>query len=547
MMKKILLIILLIPSLTFAQSRKQRKAQEKADKETLADLKAHIQFLADDKLEGRRAGTKGEALAMDYIAQQFAKAGLLPKGTDGFIQPFEINEGKGYDSTTKLIVNDSELILNKEFYPLAFSGNKSAEGMASLSLREKGDPWFFDVKDVLEENKNNPHFDISTVLYKEATNVAKRGGTALMVFNSSSNVDNVLFDRFDSSKTVNIPVAYITAEGLKKYFKDVSDIYNLSLNVALKNERRTAHNVVGYIDNHAPATVIIGAHYDHLGYGEDNNSLDGKGQIHNGADDNASGTAALIELARMLKSSKAKNNNYVFIAFSGEELGLFGSKYWLQTASSDIKPNYMVNIDMIGRYDTAKKLTVGGYGTSPLWGQIFTTVSDKNIVTRFDSTGLGPSDHATFYRNNIPVLFFFTNIHNDYHKATDDADKINYTGELEIVKLIDHIIEAADAKGQFAFSKTHDIEMQPVNLPVTLGVMPDYAFSGSGLRIDGVVQGKTAESIGLKAGDVLLQLGDYKFNDIQTYMQALQHFKKGDSTKLYVKRNDAVKVYDITF
>lgn len=546
-MKKILLIILLIPSLTFAQSRKQRKAQEKADKETLADLKAHIQFLADDKLEGRRAGTKGEALAMDYIAQQFAKAGLLPKGTDGFIQPFEINEGKGYDSTTKLIVNDSELILNKEFYPLAFSGNKSAEGMASLSLREKGDPWFFDVKDVLEENKNNPHFDISTVLYKEATNVAKRGGTALMVFNSSSNVDNVLFDRFDSSKTVNIPVAYITAEGLKKYFKDVSDIYNLSLNVALKNERRTAHNVVGYIDNHAPATVIIGAHYDHLGYGEDNNSLDGKGQIHNGADDNASGTAALIELARMLKSSKAKNNNYVFIAFSGEELGLFGSKYWLQTASSDIKPNYMVNIDMIGRYDTAKKLTVGGYGTSPLWGQIFTTVSDKNIVTRFDSTGLGPSDHATFYRNNIPVLFFFTNIHNDYHKATDDADKINYTGELEIVKLIDHIIEAADAKGQFAFSKTHDIEMQPVNLPVTLGVMPDYAFSGSGLRIDGVVQGKTAESIGLKAGDVLLQLGDYKFNDIQTYMQALQHFKKGDSTKLYVKRNDAVKVYDITF
>lgn len=546
-MKKFLLLITLVPLLAFAQSRKQRKAQERADKETLANLKTHIQYLADDKLEGRRAGSDGEALAMQYIAKQFEKAGLQPKGSNGFIEEFEMNEGKAFDSTTKMVVNDAALELNKDFYPLAFSANKSAEGMGSLSLREKGDPWFYDLKDILDEHKGNPHFNIGDALYKEANSVAKRGGTALVVFNSSPSVDNVLFDRFDSSNTVDIPVVYITADALKKYFKDVTDIYNVELQVQLTNKSWKAHNVVGFIDNHAPTTVIVGAHYDHLGYGEDGNTLDGKGQIHNGADDNASGTAALIELARMLKNSDAKNNNYVFVAFSGEELGLYGSKYWLQNSSSNINPNYMINIDMVGRYDPAKKLTIGGYGTSPVWGQVFSSTTHKSISVNFDSSGLGPSDHATFYRNNIPVLFFFTNIESDYHKATDDADKINYAGELEIVKYIDQIIEASDAKGRLAFSKTRDIEMQPVNLPVTLGVMPDYAYTGSGLRIDGVTEGKTAEAIGLKAGDVLMQLGDYKFTDIQTYMQALQHFKKGDSTKLYVKRDEAVKVYDITF
>lgn len=546
-MKKFLLIVLLVPGLTFAQTRKQRKAQEKADKITLINLKAHIQFLADDKLEGRRAGSEGEALAMEYIAQQFEKAGLHPKGTNGFIQEFEINEGKAYDSSTTMIVNDTSLTLTQDFFPLAFSSNKSAEGMGSLSLREKGDPWFYDVKDVLDENKNNPHFNIINTIYNEANNVAKRGGTALIVFNSSASDDNVLFNRFDSSKAVSIPVVYITSDALKKYFKDVTDIYNIALQVDLKNKKRKAHNVVGYIDNNAATAVIIGAHYDHLGYGEDGNALDAKGQIHNGADDNASGTAALIELARIIKSSNAKNNNYVFIAFSGEELGLYGSKYWLQNIPASITPNYMINIDMIGRYDPAKKLTIGGYGTSPAWGQVFSTTTDKNIVVHFDSSGLGPSDHATFYMNNIPVLFFFTNVHSDYHKATDDADKINYAGELEIVNYIDKIIEASDSQGKLAFTKTRDAEMQPVSLPVTLGVMPDYAYSGSGLRIDGVTQGKTAEAIGLKAGDILLQLGDYKFNDIQTYMKALQHFKKGDSTKLYVKRNAETKVYDITF
>ena len=374
----------------------------------------------------------------------------------------------------------------------------------------------------------------------------EKGGIALIVFNSSATVDNIQFNKNDSSADAAVPVIYITKEGMQ-HFADATAGYDLKMQVSLTHEIRKARNVIGYLNFNAPTTVIIGAHYDHLGYGEDNNSLDGQGQIHNGADDNASGSAALMEMARLLQKTKAQNNNYLFIAFSGEELGLFGSKYWLENPSIKINPNYMINMDMVGRYDSSKKLTIGGYGTSPVWGNIFTTTTDKNLVVKFDSSGTGPSDHASFYRKNIPVLFFFTNSHSDYHKATDDWQKINYSGELEIVNYINHIIEATDSKGKLSFAKTRDQEMRSVSLPVTLGVMPDYGFTGTGMRIDGVSKGKLAERTGLQAGDILLQLGEYKFVDVQTYMQVLQHFKKGDATTLRIKRADKEIGFSIVF
>ena len=547
-MKKHFFILLLFPLFLSAQSRKQKNAQKKADKETLSHLKAHIQYLANDKLEGRRTGTAGELLAMQYIANQFLQTGLQPKGSNGFIQAFEINEGKQYDSiTTAFVVNNQNLELGNDFYPLAFSANESVKGSASLSLREKGTPWFWDVKDVLEENKQNPHFDINDTIQKEAVRTAKRGGTALIVFNSSTSVDNIQFNKNDQSTVVGIPVIYLSTIAIQNFFKDATDIYSIQLSVKLSQKTRTAHNVVGYLNNHAATTVILGAHYDHLGYGEDGNSLDGQGKIHNGADDNASGTAALLELVNLLKNSKAKQNNYLFLSFSGEELGLFGSKYWLDHPSIDITPDYMINMDMVGRYDSSKKLTIGGYGTSPSWATIFNSTIDKNLIIHFDSSGSGPSDHSSFYRKDIPVLFFFTNSHSDYHKATDDWDKINYEGELEIVKYVQQIIEAADNKGKLVFTKTSETESRSIALPVTLGIMPDYGYSGTGLRIDGVSKGKLAERLGLQAGDILLQLGDYKFVDVQTYMQTLQHFKKGDHTTLRIIRSETEKVFDLTF
>lgn len=512
-----------------------------------ANIQNHITYLADDKLEGRRSGTVGEQLAMNYIEKFFNTYGLLPAGKEGFIQAFEINEGKSYASAANYIkIGDQKMQPGEDYYPLSFSGNGTITSNLSPSLREDAQPWFLDVNDMLEDNQNNPHFDIIDVVYKEALQSAKTA-TALILYNSGKLTDNILFNKYDSMGMLKIPVVYITKKGMSSFIKDITDYIDIELSVQLADQKRVAHNVVGYINNNASNTIILGAHYDHLGYGEDGNSLDGAGSIHNGADDNASGTAALIELARLLKKSPAKNNNYLLMAFSGEELGLLGSKYWLSNPSYTIKPNYMINMDMVGRYDDNRKLTIGGYGTSPYWSSIFSTLPLNNIQVKFDSSGSGPSDHASFYRNKIPVLFFFTNSHSDYHKATDDADKINYAGETQIIQIIQNIITAANTKGIFPFLPTKDAEVKNVKLPVTLGVLPDYGYTGTGMRIEGVSKGKTAERIGLQAGDVLIQIGEYKFVDVQTYMTTLQHFHKGDTTTLHFKRGEKEMMLEFTF
>lgn len=548
MFKKVLIIFLFIPVLGMAQTKKERKAKEKADKITLTNIEAHIKYLASDKLEGRRTGTMGEVLAMEYISNQFEKYKVPGAGTNDYIQEFSIDEGKQMtEYKNYFVVNGDSMELKKDFFPLSFSSNATVSGNVSPSLNERGAPWFFDLKYVLEDNAQNPHFDISDAIKNEANIAKEKLATALIIYNSTSITDNVLYNKNDTSASVGIPVVYITSDGMKKYLNDITSSYSINIEADLQHVSRKARNVIAFINNNAPTTIIIGGHYDHLGYGEDNNSLDGQGQIHNGADDNASGTAAVIELSRILQSTKAKNNNYLFMAFSGEELGLFGSKYWLEHPSMKITPNYMINMDMIGRYDTARKLTIGGYGTSPVWGNIFSTSTDKNLVIKLDSSGSGPSDHASFYRDSIPVLFFFTNSHPDYHKATDDWDKINYNGEVEIIDYIVKLIEATDSKGKLDFAKTRDMEMRQVSLPVTLGVIPDYGYTGTGMRIDGVSKGKTAEKIGLQAGDVLLQLGEFKFVDVMSYMTALQHFKKGDKTSLRIMRGTDEKVFELEF
>jgi hypothetical protein len=546
-MKKHLLLIFFIPC-TVAVSAQSKRAKAKSDKIITENIQTHIQYLASDKLEGRRAGTPGEALAMEYISNMFQKYKLMPKGDSAFIQSFPIAGGKTFNSPDNIFsVNGKKLEPNTDYYPLSFSANASVSGSVSPLLREENEIWFWNVSDIVEDNAKNPHFDIMSAVRTEAENDAKKGAKALIIYNSSASADNILFDKKDSSAAVAIPVVYLTETGVQKYFSDPTNTFDINLNVDLKIDDRIAHNVIGYLNFNAPNTVVIGAHYDHLGYGEDANSLDGEGQIHNGADDNASGTAALIELARLLYNTKDRNNNYLFIAFSGEELGLLGSKYWLEHPTADVNINYMINMDMIGRYDTSRKLTIGGYGTSPAWSEVFETATDPNLMIHFDSSGSGPSDHSAFYRDSIPVLFFFTNSHPDYHKATDDADKINYKDETEIIDYIVKIIDATNKKGKLEYLKTRDPETKSVSLPVTLGVVPDYAYSGNGLRIDAVSKGKTAEKIGLKAGDVLVQLGDYKFTDIYSYMNALQHFKKGDKTTLQILRDGQPMSFDVQF
>lgn len=546
-MKKLLLFLLLIPVLSYSQSkRKKRLAEEKANAELVTRLNAHIQYLADDKLEGRMTGTPGEELALQYIIEQYKQMGIEPQGTKGYIQEFEINEGKQINAGTRLKVDDKILKLKEEYLPLAFSAVKTVTGNPAIALSEAKQPWFKDLKDVLEENKNNPHFDIDEEISKTAKKVEAKGATALFVYNSSSITDNVQFNKNDKTATAGIPVVYLTKDGFQKHFYDNGATFSIELTVSIAEKIFTGKNIAGFINNHAANTVILGAHYDHLGYGDNAKALDTGHVIHNGADDNASGTAALIELARMLKKNAPVNNNYLILHFSAEELGLLGSKYWADHPSITVTPNYMINMDMVGRYDTAHKLTIGGYGTSPVWGEVFAK-EKNNLIFKFDSTGSGPSDHATFYRKDMPVLFLFTGSHSDYHKATDDWDKINYDAEKDIVKFVYHIIETADSKGKLPFTKTRDTQTGKRTFTVSLGVIPDYGYTGTGMRIDGVSPGKLAEKTGLQAGDILLQLGEYKFVDVSSYMMALGKFNKGDKTQLRIKRGNEEKVYDIVF
>lgn len=519
---------------------------KKADRQILNNLQSHVTYLADDKLEGRRPGTAGEKLAVEYIKAAFIKYGLEPKGTNGsWIQEFDIYDGKFPTASSHLIINEHDFKLNEEYFPLAFSKNTSGKAIAAMVLQEQEVPWFIDVKEILEENAHNPHFDIYEIIKERAKDAASRKASALILYNSSLNGDDIRYQKNDRSEQSPIPVFYVLHQAAKKYLSNQSAMLDIKYKTDIQPVYRKGHNVVGFLNNNAANTVILGAHFDHLGYGEDNNSRDTARQIHNGADDNASGTAALMELARQLSSSKKKANdkksNYLFIAFSAEELGLFGSKFYADNPTIDLSTvNYMINMDMIGRLDENNGLTVGGIGTSPSWGPVFSNLKNLSGFTiKYDSSGTGPSDHTSFYRKDMPVLFFFTGLHNDYHKVTDDADKINYAGQTRIVKLIMELLNTTPGIAKLAFTPT--VERQTTTtarFSVGLGIMPDYTFSGTGIRADGISKGRAAEKAGLQAGDILLKIGDFDTSSLEAYMQALSKFKKGDKTTVTYKRGE---------
>ena len=553
-MKRIFWLLLLVSTVGFAQKNKKArvKAQIKADKLVVTALQGHIGFLADDKLEGRRTGTAGEKLAYEYISKKMEEAGLIPKGENGtYIQEFEVNEGKQINPATFLNINGFNLRLEEDFFPFTFSPNTKVTSSAAIAVPQAESVWFWDLKETLEENKNNPHFDLEAAIIKKVNTIATKGASALLIHNSSEIKDELKFDPKSKTEAVKIPVLFISKDIKKRFLNDELSFADYKMEVSISDKKRIGHNVIGYIDNGAASTIILGSHYDHLGYGEDHNSLytGSIPQIHNGADDNASGTAALIELSKQIKNAKLKNNNYLFIAFSGEELGLFGSKYYTEHPTVDFtQTNYMINMDMVGRLnDSTHGFTIGGYGTSPLWGTTL-SATDKYFKINFDSSGTGPSDHTSFYRKDIPVLFFFTGAHSDYHKPSDDADKINYTGELMLIKYIYSVIEKTNDKGKLTFTKTRETQqMGKRSFSVSMGIMPDYTFSGTGVRADGISEGKPAEKAGLKAGDIIIQIGDYKIPDVQGYMQVLGKFKKGDATKVTVKRGTENIVFDIIF
>lgn len=421
------LIVAILIALALPAIAQNDKATIKKQAATLRNLTKDVTYLADDDLEGRETGTKGEALAAAYIAKRFTAAGLSPKGTDGWFQEFE---GK-------------------------------------------------------------PEADAHGHGHAHAT---------------------------DGTDADNKPII--------------------------------GKNVVGYLDNGAPLTVVIGAHYDHLGMGGEGSRHTGDAAIHNGADDNASGVAILIELAARIRNNpNAKQKNYLFIAFSGEEKGLWGSNWYAKNPTIDLATvSYMLNMDMVGRLNEEQTLAVNGTGTSPIWDGLLTALPSQGMKLVKSPGGVGPSDHTSFYLQDIPVLHFFSGQHDDYHKPSDDVDKVNFEGMAKITDFIESIVVALDDDDKLAFTKTKDEDSHKApKFSVTLGVMPDYLFSGPGMRIDGIIEDRPAQKAGIEKGDIVLKMGENDVEDMRGYMTALSKFEKGQTVKVLIKRGEEEKTLDVTF
>lgn len=529
-----------------------------------SNLKEHITVLASDKFEGRETGTAGEKLAYEYIVSRFNKLKLAPKGEDAFLQPFTFIASSDVGKSTQLYINSKSYRLNDEFYPLSFSGNGLATGFITkvgfgiTAPDLKHDDYAGKINlskrifviEIGTPDGNTPHGKFSAYddLKQKAETAISKGASGIIFLSSDTTLENPSEKINSKISTVKIPVVFAKGDAAKFLKNEI--VTNCTVGVEIIRNERTGHNVIAFLDNHAPSTIVIGAHYDHLGYGDEGSLYAGGKAIHNGADDNASGTGALIELATLIRQSNYTNSNYLFMAFSGEEKGLLGSNYFVKHPTIDLKTvSCMINMDMVGRLKTDEKtLIVNGAGTSPRWKALLDSSVVDGIKIKTSESGVGPSDHTSFYLRDIPSLHFFSGTHSDYHKPGDDEDKINYDGTVSITRIIMNVVSKIHDSGKLVFTKTQDSNSDDApRFKVTLGIIPDYAYSGEGVRADGVSEGKPAFKAGLKAGDVILELGDYKTTDMMQYMKALGKFKKGESTKVKVKRGNEALELPITF
>lgn len=514
-------------------------------------LKADIEYLASDSLEGRRAATEGEKKAAAYIEAQYTKKKIAPyKGS--YQHPFQFTYGKEVGAGSKMTIANETMQLKNDAFPLPFSANTTATLKSNLlpDVMESGDMWLLALY-TEKDDANDAHFDYEKIMSDRAKESKKQGASAVIFYDNIGSKYPPRFNAHTEIDPIDIPVAFISHEMYKHLIEERKDGVQIELNINIKKSEFTGINVAAYIDNKAKYTAIIGAHFDHLGYGEPGSSLyAGKDkQVHNGADDNASGTAGLIQMAKWIKKDKLKNYNYLFVNFSAEELGLLGSKAFVKDMKIDSTTvAYMINMDMVGRLnDSTHALTIGGVGTSPTWAS-FITAAKKDFKVSLDSSGVGPSDHTSFYYAGIPVLFLFTGLHTDYHKPSDDADKINYKGEVKVLKYGYSIVKALDKKHEkIPFTTTKQSNVGKVRFKVTLGIMPDYSFQDGGVRADGVSDDRPAQKAGIKAGDIIIQLGEYKVTGMQSYMEALGKFKAGQTINVTILRDGKELQLPLTF
>jgi hypothetical protein len=576
-------------------------AQETSPDILANDIATHVRYLASDELEGRASGAEGNRKAARYIAALFENYGLKPAGDKGsYFQEFSFVSSlklgsKNSLSFEQLTAPERRWVLEPDvdFRPFGFTTNASTTGELvfagyGISAADKG---YDDYEDLAVEGKfvivlryspdgNDPHSEFfSRATFRSKARVAREHGAAGLIVVTGPRDDEddkpikMTFDNaFASSGIQAISVKRrVLDEILEHLGKDLGTIQDsirskrkpqsfeipgvmARVETDVQQVNGTTSNIVGYIDGNDAGVldevIIIGAHMDHLGFGgPGSGSLDPDTlAIHNGADDNASGTAGLLELAEVFASQKESlQRSLLFIAFSGEELGTLGSGHYVNNPFTPLdKTIAMINMDMIGRLED-KSLTIYGTGTSPSWSELLQRHNvDSSFSFKLVDDGYGPSDHAQFYGKDIPVLFFFTGIHNDYHKPSDDWQLLNTSGEKEILELVYDVtmeLNRMPNRPEFARAQSASPDQgasERREFAVTLGVIPDYGSSAEGMKIGGLRPGGPAELAGMKSGDIIVQLHGKKIMNIYDYMDVLGTLSPDKETDAQVQRDGSL-------
>ncbi|MFH1372479.1 MAG: M28 family peptidase [bacterium] len=529
-------------------------------------IQHHISVLADDSLEGREVGEIGEWKAARYIKTVFETTGLIPLGdSNSYLQAFGFIKRIDFGDGNRLTVNGVELELYEEFQPMQQSAGMSFAFDSLVSVgygikvgEEDGDYDDYRNRDVTGRavlikrfSPSSPEdsaidFSRYSSLTAKIQTAIDHGVTGVFFITPEDHDDTLQGFGPVRVNPKNIPIIFLRRLGLERLGLDLSlpQIASAVGETELVTIRDTGYNVIGCLPTDNDTTIIIGAHYDHLGYGGPSSRYRGEEKlIHNGADDNGSGTAALLELARHFHAKRdSVKYSQVYIAFSGEEAGLLGSGHFVRNMTIDsTKVRMMINMDMIGRLkEQDNGLAIFGTGTCTEFKDYFDSLDQGDMTMVFKEPGTGPSDHTSFYNRKIPSLMFFTGAHQDYHKPSDDIDKIDFEGIASVANLIAGIVIDFDHYPEsLTFQKTKDPGggRRPASLSVTLGIMPDFITEVKGLRADGVTPDRPADRAGLIEGDIIIKLGDIKIGDIYDYMNSLSKFRKGDSTEVVVVRD----------
>ncbi|MDA1259323.1 MAG: M28 family peptidase [Planctomycetota bacterium] len=551
---------------------------------TVEELRAHVEWLADDVREGRRAGSAGERAAASYIAQAFARAGLQPAGDDGtWFQEFEVELAPEAGESALLV--DGRL--QSGISTLACSKNGRAEGeLVSAGygtvLPSHGMNAFADVnargKIVLLRRYSEfgpdpaPEFSALGNLRGKIRAAAEAGAIAVVLGTHPEDLLQggealIPFDAAPGSMEIPVvtvePPVFATLEARCAQGESPHAV----VEAAVLRPTARARNVLGIVPGGGPELIAVGAHFDHLGWGGDGSLAPGEQAIHNGADDNASGTAVLIELAEEWGGSSVGVNprevGILFAAWSAEEMGLLGSAHWVKNPTVDLsRVRANVNLDMVGRVAHGA-VTVGSAETAaafrPALGVVSANLSGNQIglelaIAEGQLPGGGGSDHMSFQQAGIPALFFFSGLHGDYHKPSDDADKLDYEGMLAVAWAVSDLLVQLQLaeRASFAYLKPaapEGGEREVRRAAVWFGSIPDYAASpeGGGMQIAGTSPGSPAEKAGLQPGDVILRVGETAVGDIYDFMDALAGFGNGQTIQVTVKRGEKRLELPLTF